>query len=139
MAWYGVLLFLLSMVEGIAVQSLMNPRMALSAHVGGAMSGMFLLLLGLAWPALKLGSRTETITFWSAIGGFYVSSAGLVVAAAVGTQRSTPLNGFVGGASPFWEAIVNLLLSAGGGAVLLACLLVLWGLRRRHVTTGTGN
>lgn len=130
MAWHGVLLFLLSMLEGMAVQSFANPRMALSAHVGGAMSGIFLFLIGLGWTSLRLSPRAEAATFWSALVGFYVSTAGLVVAAAVGTRNSTPINGAPAAASPLWEAIVNVLLSGGGVAVLLACALLLWGLRR---------
>lgn len=129
MAWHGVLLFLLSMLEGMVVQSLANPRLALSAHVGGAMSGMFLLLLGLAWSSLRLGPRAESWAYGSALLGFYGSTVGLVLAAAVGTRNSTPLNGAPVAASPLWEGLVNLLLSAGGVAVLVACALALWGLR----------
>ena len=95
------------------------------------MSGIFMAIIGIAWPSLRLGARGETACFWSAVVGFYLSSAGLVAAALLGTQRSTPIHGLAGGASPSNETIVNVMLSAGGAAVLLCCALLLWGLRGR--------
>ena len=44
--WHGILLFFLGLCVGMFVQSTRNPRMALSAHVGSVMSGMFLAILG---------------------------------------------------------------------------------------------
>ena len=51
--FHGFLLFLLFLVEGMFVQSMRNPRIALSAHVGGLMSGLFLGVLGAAWNELR--------------------------------------------------------------------------------------
>jgi len=44
---YGILLFLLGLLTGFAVESMKNPRMGLSSHLEGTMNGMFLILIGL--------------------------------------------------------------------------------------------
>lgn len=44
---YGVLLFLLGLVAGLAASKLTNPRMRLAGHLEGVMNGIFLATLGL--------------------------------------------------------------------------------------------
>ena len=90
--WHGILLFFLGLCVGMVVQSTRNPRMALSAHVGSVMSGMFLAILGAVWHHVRLENPAAIATFWLALYGMYVSSAGLVLAAIFGTgHRRTSL------------------------------------------------
>jgi hydroxylaminobenzene mutase len=48
-----MLLFLLGLLTGFAVQRFTNPRMGLAAHLEGVMNGTFLLALGV------LGGRSD--------------------------------------------------------------------------------
>ena len=93
LAFHGLLLFLLSMIEGMFVQKLAVPRMGLSAHVGGAMSGIFLMALAGIWPQVQLPPRAAKAAFWIAVVSFYLSSAGLFYAALFATHSSTPMFG----------------------------------------------
>ncbi len=128
--WHGILLFLLGLVEGMFVQSMRNPRMGLSAHVGALMSGMFLAVLGAVWPQVRLEARVAGATFWLALYGMYVSAAGLVLAAVFGTGRSTPIGGAGFHAAAWQEFVADFALTTGAVAALLCCVGVLRGLRR---------
>ena len=127
--FHGFLLFLLFLVEGMFVQSMRNPRMALSAHVGGLMSGLFLGVLGAAWNELRLSARAETATYWLALVGNYGSSLSLVLAAVLGTRSSTPIAGAGYGASATAEMIVTIALTVFAVPVLVCCVVLLRGLR----------
>jgi (hydroxyamino)benzene mutase len=128
--WHGMVLFLLFLVEGIFVQAMRNPRIGLSAHVGGLMSALFVLVIGAVWTELRLSPRAETVTFWLLLFGNYGSSASLLLAALLGTSASTPIAGAGHGASPLAEAIVTLSLQVTAAAMLLVSALLLAGLRR---------
>lgn len=57
LVWHGILIFLLGLLAGAFVPWLKNPRMGVAAHVGGVLSGIFLVLVGLIWREIKLASR----------------------------------------------------------------------------------
>lgn len=130
--WHGILLFFLGLVAGMFVQSMRNPRMGLSAHIGAVMSGMFLAILGSVWHKVRLDTRAASATFWLALYGMYVSSAGLVLAAVFGTGQSTPIAGAGFHAAAWQESLVNSALTSGAIAALLCCIGALWGLRRQQ-------
>ncbi len=52
--WHGMLIVGLGSLTGSVVPVLSNPRMGVAAHVGGLMSGMLLLLVGLIWGEIRL-------------------------------------------------------------------------------------
>ena len=128
--WHGVMIAFLSLVEGAFVQTLTNPRMALTAHVGGIMTGMLTGLFGLVWGDVRLGVGMLRALFWLTVYQGYTQTAGLVLAAAFGTSRTTPLAGAGYAGAPWQEAVVAFLLTTGAVAVLACCGLTLWGLRR---------
>jgi hydroxylaminobenzene mutase len=134
--WHGVLLVLLGLVAGALVQSVRNPRMGLSAHVGTVMNGTLLVALGAAWGRLTLSPRAAVWALWLLVIGSYASSAALFLAAIFGTSRSTPLAGAGYSGTPWQEALVDVGLSAGAVAVLMGCALALWGLRSGSGETG---
>jgi hydroxylaminobenzene mutase len=47
--WHGMFLFLLGLLIGFAEGQVINPRMALAAHLEGLMNGTFLIALGAVW------------------------------------------------------------------------------------------
>jgi hydroxylaminobenzene mutase len=128
--WHGVAIVLLSLVEGAFVPSLRNPRMALSAHVGGIMTGMLTAAFGLLWADLHLGRGTLRTLFWLTVYQGWSQTLGLVLAAAFGTRLTTPMAGAEYGGAPWQELVVAVLLTTGAVAVLACCGLALRGLRR---------
>jgi hydroxylaminobenzene mutase len=131
LVWHGVLLFFLSLVEGMFVYSMRNPRMGLTAHVGGITTALFFLGVAAAWDQLRLSLRAATATWWLTVVGGWGSDAGLLLAALLGTSRATPIAG-AGYAAPAWqETLVTLMLAGFGVPLFVACLLLLRGFRGR--------
>jgi hydroxylaminobenzene mutase len=104
--------------------------MGLSSHLEGVMNGTFLVILGLIWSKLRLSRMTMLITFWLAIYGTYVNWATTLAAAAWGAGNSMmPIAGMGHKGSPLQEGIINFGLVSLALAMLLTCVIVLWGLR----------
>jgi hydroxylaminobenzene mutase len=130
--WHGVFLFLLGLIGGLFVYSMTNPRMGLTAHVGTVTNGTFLIAVGAAWRALALSPRGARSACWLLVVGSYGGSAGLFLAAILGTRDSTPLHGAAQSASAWREGLVMLVLVAFGVALMAGTVLALWGFSRRR-------
>lgn len=128
--WHGLFLFFLGLLAGFAVPALRNPRMGLSAHLEGVMNGILLAVLGLAWHRFTLPERARVTLFWLALYGTYVNWGSTLLAALFGTGRSTPLAGRGFSGQPWQENLVDFGLISLSVAIVAACLLALWGLRR---------
>jgi hydroxylaminobenzene mutase len=125
----GILLFLLGLLTGFVVPLLVNPRMGLSSHLEGILNGIFLVLLGLVWPKLRLSRFWLLAAFWLAIYGTYANWSTTLLAAFWGAGSSMmPLaaGGLKG--SPAQEAIIDVLLYSLSLAMIAVCVIVLWGL-----------
>ena len=132
LAWHGMLLFLLGLLMGGVVQSVANPRIGLSAHVGTILNGTFLIALGAVWGWVTLGPRLMATAFWLAVGGSYANCVFLFLASVFGTSRSTPLHG-AGHVGRWWqEDLVEGGLVLGAVTLLISCAMVVWGLGRRR-------
>ena len=129
----GILLFLLAMLAGMVFPQLANPRMGLSAHLVGLFGGLFLIALGSIWKRVSLPVRVEAVPVWLALFGLYGNFATTLFAAASATNRLTPLSGSGHFAADWQENIVTFGLTSVSVAMVIACVLVLWGLRRREV------
>ena len=128
--WHGVLIVLVSLIQGGFVPMFTNPRMAVAAHVGGITTGLLTALFGLVWAELRLGSGAQRTLFWLGLYQGWSQTAGLILAAAFGTSRTTPLAGAGYTGQPWEEAVVAILLTTGAVAVLACCALAVHGLRR---------
>lgn len=124
-----MLLFLLGLLTGLAVQALRNPRMGLSAHLEGLMNGILLLALGAVWPMVRLPPRAESAAFVAALYGAYANWGVTSLAAAFGTAALTPIASGPARGRPWQEALVTAGFSSVAVAMLLAAALILWGLR----------
>ena len=127
--FHGMLLVVVGLLVGIAVPAFANPRMGLSAHTGMLMNGILLIAMGAFWTRLALGERSETIAWWLLVAGSWITSAGLVGAAAFRTAAMTPIHGAPQAGPAATEALVGALLGVGGVAVLAGCVVAVWGLR----------
>ena len=128
---YGMLLFLLGLLTGAALPELTNPRMGLSAHLEGVLTGMFLVMLGLAWGELNLSRRIGSLLYYFFLFSAYAMWGFTLLAAHFGTSRLQPIAGAGYEGAPWQEAIVGVGLVSGSVAFVLACLAVLYGLRGR--------
>jgi hydroxylaminobenzene mutase len=128
--WHGLLLFLLGLLTGFAVPALHNSRMGVSAHLEGVMNGVFLAVLGLAWHRLTLSARAHAALFWLALYGTYANWGSTLLSAVFGTSRRTPIAGAGFSAHPWQEGLIEVLLVTLSIAMVAACLIALWGLRK---------
>lgn len=125
---HGFVLFLLALLTGIAAYRLVNPRMGVAAHVEGVVNGIFLVVLGLAWPRLALTGRIASAAYWAGLVGAYANWAIPLFSAAVGaSQPKLAGQGF--SAAPWAETLIQATPLAGVAAPILCTALVLWGLR----------
>lgn len=109
----GATLFLLGLLQGAAVQSFANPRMALSAHLTAVQSGMALMIVGAVWSVVVLSAALLTVARWTMILGMYGLWLGLTVSATTGASDALPIAG--AGYS------ANRLVETGVSAIVLAC------------------
>lgn len=127
----GFVLFLLGLLTGFAIPAAQIPRMALSSHLEGVMNGSFLIALGLCWKHLALPSWAERTAFLSAITGTYANWMATLLSAFTGAAAMMPIAGGGSVGTPLHEMVVSSLLLILSLAMILTCLLVLWGLQRR--------
>ncbi len=125
---HGTILFLLGLLNGVLVQRFPNPRMGLSAHLAGVQNALVLWAFGLIWPHLKLQLLSQLFAAWAAISSMYAIWLALILAAAWGTGRSTPIAGAGHSASRGKELTVTVLIVSGSLAIIVATVFVLCGL-----------
>ena len=129
MCWFGVLLILLGLATGAFIPMFDNARQGLSAHTAGVQNGIVLTVLGLLWRHLHLATRLERLAAVASVFSLYAIWIALVLAAVFGTSRSTPIAGTGYQGEAWQEALVSTLFGVGSGALIVAILCVLWGLR----------
>ena len=128
---HGFNLIFLALVTGFAIPQAESPRLALSAHTIGPLSGILLLAVAGIWQRLRLSQRQLRVTYWGWVYSGYTNWAGILFGAMVGTGRMTPLasGGATGAELP--EMLVGFLLMSLSLAALIASNLSIWGLVRR--------
>ena len=134
----GAILFLLGLLQGAAVQSFANPRMALSAHLTAVQSGMALMIVGVIWPAALLKAAFLKVARWAVVLGMYGLWLGLTLSAASGASDALPIAGAGYHADRLSEAVVSVLVLVSSGLMTLGWLLFVVGLirgRSARVTT----
>ena len=122
----GLLLFLLGLITGLIVPFFKNPRMGLSAHLEGVMNGMFLMLLGLVWNKLLLGTKLLTLSFRLALYGTFANLVAIILAAATGEGKMLPIAGGKEGTG-VTEILITGLLVTLALSMIAVCVLVLIG------------
>ncbi len=123
----GAVLILLGLLSGFVTPAVTNPRMGLSAHVGGVLNGMLLIVLGLAWPHVRLPSRLKTAMTWLLLLSLYGIWGFTLLGAVFGTSQAAPIAG-AGFAGERWqEALVTGGLTVAAFAILAAILVLVYG------------
>lgn len=127
--FWGITLFMLGLLIGLAIPVLTNTRMGLAAHLEGVMNGMFLVVLGLIWEKLLLSNRWLTLTYWMTLYGSFANFSAVTIAAATGAGKMMPIAGGREGGS-LEEGIISSLLMTLALAMIFVCGSVLVGLYR---------
>ena len=129
LCWHGVFLLLLGLLTGALIPVVTNPRMGLSAHLAGVQNGIVLVLFGLIWQRLSLSERGGRAAFRLSLFSMYAVWAATLLGAIFGTSRATPIAGAGHHAAVWQELLVSVLLGTGAAAILVATVIVLYGLR----------
>ena len=128
---HGFFLILLALVTGLAVPDMAIPRLGLSAHTIGILSGALLIAIGAIWPLFELSSRQAQLMDWAWLYSSYVNWLGCVVGAVLGAGKMTPVAANAAVGSPTAEALVGAMLASVALASFIAIGLSLYGLRSR--------
>lgn len=112
---HGLALIVLAPLVALFVPDEVIPRLSLSAHGVGILSGALLIVIGLLWGRFDLSVRQYGILYWSWLYAGYVNWLGCLLGA-VGSPFA------VGG-------LVAVLLVTAGMSSLVAFMFTLWGLR----------
>ena len=130
MIWHGVFLFLLGLLTGIVIPALTSPRLGLSAHLAALLNGMFLVVVGgVVWKELTLSDRTARAVFWLLLIAAYANWGFCFLAAVFGAGEILAIAGAGYRAAAWQEQLVKVGLGLGALSILLASVLVLYGLR----------
>lgn len=130
--WHGTMLFLLGLLTGIIIPLLKSPRLGVSSHLEGVMNGTFLLVLGLAWPHLRLSSRAQTTSFWLFLYSTYANWGAILLSAMWGAGYMSTVATPGLRAAVWQEVIVAVILVSLSITIITACGILLWGLRGRE-------
>lgn len=126
----GFSFFLLAVLIGLVVPRFALPRVALSAHLIGILQGIFFIAVGTAWHRLALSAAISRATFWLLIYGGVAALASDLVAGAWGAGNSIlPMAAGAAHGSTFQEAVINVGFRSAGASIIIALVLILWGLR----------
>jgi len=127
----GVGLFLFAVLLGLVIQHFTLPRVALSAHLIGILQGIFLVMVGLVWSRLNLTLLQFRLTFWFIVYQAIAATMSNVLAAIWGVGHSIiPIAAGSAHGSKIQETVIHIGLRSAGATLIVALLLILWGLRR---------
>lgn len=132
--FWGLVLFLGSLLTGLLLAAapafVVNPRGVLAGHLEAAMNGMFLLIVGLFFPRLRLSATQDRVCRGLLLYGAYANWVFTTTAGILGTSGATPLSGAGHQGSAAAEQIVLIGLASVALATIAGVVLLLVGLRR---------
>jgi hydroxylaminobenzene mutase len=129
--WHGIFICTLAFIIGLFIPLYANPRAGMAAHVLGITEGMFLAIIGFAYPQLKLSFFLARSSFWMLIISAYVGLFGQFLSAAFGLKRILVITGVGMAEGNLWmETGVEIATKAISVLLIVACAIVLFGLRR---------
>ena len=128
---WGFVLIMLALLGAFFIPQASIPRLALSAHTVGLMSGLLLIVFGLLSPHLALSSTfvlgTRLLWIYSGFANWF----GCFYGAWAGAGTMTPVASAGRQGSALDEAIVSFLLISVAVTAVLAVCLTIYGLRAR--------
>ena len=129
--FWGALLFLIGLLQGALIPYFINPRMALSAHLAAVQSGMAVIIFGLLWELVSVSEKWKGLAYYTNIIGMYLVWFAISLAAIVGASRVLPIAGAGYSSSNVNETLVEIIIMAGAGLVVLSTAIIVFGLYKR--------
>ncbi|MBZ2189255.1 hypothetical protein K8B33_09115 [Alcanivorax sp. JB21] len=129
---HGFILILIALVTGLLLPAMQIPRLGLSAHTIGILSGVLLIGIGAIWSAFSLSARQALVMYWGWVYSSYANWLGCLIGAFAGAGQMTPLASSGVKADTWAEATVAVLLISVAITSLVAVALSIWGLRRHR-------
>ena len=128
--FWGAVLFLVGLLQGVLIPGFENPRMALSAHLAAVQGGMVLMIFGVIWSLVLLGPRWLKAAHISAVASMYLIWSAITLAALLGASKALPIAGKGYAASPMQELVVQAIVLGGGMLGIVSSILLVTGLAR---------
>ena len=125
---HGFVLILLALITGFLIPTTEIPRLGLSAHTIGILSGALLIAIGAVWPLFNLGSGQSASMYWCWVYSSYANWLGCLVGAFTGAGRMTPISSAGREAGDAAEIVVAVLLVSVAITALVGASLAIWGL-----------
>lgn len=126
---HAFVLILLSLVGGLFIPVMAVPRLGLSAHTIGVLSGALLIGIGAIWQHFHLSDRQGFLLQWSWLYSSYANWLACLLGAVLGAGKLTPLASANLVGSDLVEGLVSGLFISVGVTSFVAVGLSLWGLR----------
>jgi len=128
---HGFILIALALIFGIFIPSMEVPRLGLSAHTIGVLSGVLLIALGAVWQQFSLSTHQLLVLYWAWLYSSYANWLGCLIGAIFGAGNTTPVasGDYVG--TPAIENVVSIILMSVAISSLVAVGLSIWGLRAK--------
>ena len=126
---HGFVLIVIALVSALFVPALSLPRLGVSAHTIGILSGTLLIAIGGCWSQFILSPLQARLMAMGWIYSSYANWLGCWLGAMFGAGRMTPVASAGAEGSAAAEALVATLLISVAVASLIAVSLSIWGLR----------
>ena len=132
--FWGAVLFLLGMLQGLLIPFFTVPRMAVSAHLSALQSGMAIMIFGVIWRFINLGDTWLKICCSFHILSGYIVWIAINLSAALGASKGLPIAGAGFSSTPLNETLIVVMLTVGAGTGIFAMILVVLGLYKGRVS-----
>ena len=127
----GIWLFLLGLLTGFGIPLMENPRVGLSSHLEGVINGIFLIALAAVWRHIALVGRTHSVTLGLTVFAAFANWLATFLAAVWGTGAMMPIAAPERIGTAIQEMIVSGMLMSLSVAMVVACMLLVFGSRYR--------
>jgi len=126
--FWGAILFLLGLFQGVLIPYFYNSRMALSGHLAAVQGGMALMIFGVIWGLLVLKKTWLSLAYYLSISSMYLIWVAITLSAISGASQSLPIAGKGFSSSPLIETVVSMVLTIGSAAGVISGVLIVCGL-----------
>ena len=131
--WHGIFLCTIGFIAGLFIPLYVNPRAGLATHLLGITEGLFLAVVGLCYPQLKLSFGIAKANFWMLIISAYVGFVGELLGAIFGLTRIFIITAKgLPEANALMETIVEISIKGISVLLILSCFITLFGLSHKQ-------
>ncbi|MEH2458930.1 hypothetical protein [Nostoc sp.] len=129
--WHGIFLCTLGFIVGLFIPFYANPRAGLATHLLGITQGLFLAVIGLCYPQLKLPLWVAKANFWMLLISAYLGIIGEFLGAVFGLTRVFVITAMgLPEGIPWLETGVEIAIKGISSFIIFSCFIVLFGLRQ---------